>query len=57
MTGTTPWHKSSYSANAGECVEIREGETTDLRDTQNRDQGHLSVPAAEWVALLGAAAR
>jgi len=49
------WHKSSYSGgNGGDCVEVREGARTDVRDTQNRGQGHLSVPAREWDALLNA---
>lgn len=47
-----PWHKSSYSANGGECVEVSEGEITLVRDTQNRTHGYLSVPSGEWDALL-----
>lgn len=47
------WHKSSYSGARTECVEVRERvEAVDVRDTQNRDAGHLSVPATEWAALL-----
>lgn len=53
----TDWHKSSYSGNDGECVEVREGVHTDVRDTQNRDAGFLTVPAREWMALLQAAER
>ena len=46
------WHKSSYS-NAGEnCVEVSEGAETRVRDTQNREQGHLVFPGDEWAALL-----
>lgn len=52
-----PWHKSSYSANGGECVEVSEGETTLVRDTQNRERGHLSVPSKEWSALLASLSR
>ncbi|GHD37442.1 DUF397 domain-containing protein [Nocardiopsis kunsanensis] len=49
------WHTSSYSnANGGHCVEVSEGLMTCVRDTQNRGQGHLSVPAHEWDALLNA---
>lgn len=51
------WRKSSYSAgNAGNCVEVADTSTGALvRDTQNRALGHLSFPAEEWRALLGAA--
>ncbi|MFE1078584.1 DUF397 domain-containing protein [Nocardiopsis alba] len=49
-----PWHKSSYSANGGNCVEVSEGATTHLRDTQNRGLAELSLPKAEWSALLHA---
>ena len=48
------WHKSSYSANGGNCVEVTEGLVTGIRDTQNRDLGYLTVPAPEWSALVGA---
>lgn len=46
------WHKSSYSVTGSECVEVREGRETLVRDTQNREAGHLSVPGSEWAALL-----
>lgn len=52
MSDQRQWHTSSRSANGGECIEVREGRWTDVRDTKNRDQGYLSAPAAEWVALL-----
>lgn len=49
----TDWHKSSYSPNSGNCVEAREHVAgADIRDTKNRDAGYLSVPSAEWAALL-----
>jgi hypothetical protein len=49
------WHKSSYSGgDGGNCVEVAEGPVTGIRDTQNRDLGHLSAPAPEWTALLAA---
>ncbi|MBB6119208.1 DUF397 domain-containing protein [Nocardiopsis algeriensis] len=48
------WHKSSYSGgNGGDCVEVSEGPVTGLRDTRNRELGHLDLPAREWVSLLG----
>ncbi|WP_408648662.1 DUF397 domain-containing protein [Streptomonospora mangrovi] len=47
------WHKSRYSAGAENCVEVREHAAgADIRDTQNRDAGHLGVPSAEWAAFL-----
>ncbi|MFJ9554625.1 DUF397 domain-containing protein [Nocardiopsis sp. NPDC101807] len=49
------WHKSSYSdGRGGDCVEVAEGPTTHVRDTQNRNLGHLSTEASEWTALLAA---
>ncbi|MET9781870.1 DUF397 domain-containing protein [Nocardiopsis alba] len=53
---TDQWNKSTYSnGNGGHCVEAR---TTTLgaavRDTQNRELGHLDVPTTEWNALLSA---
>ncbi|TQN33162.1 uncharacterized protein DUF397 [Haloactinospora alba] len=47
------FHKSSYSANNVNCVEVAEGPVTAVRDTQNRDAGHLSFSATEWKAFLG----
>lgn len=47
------WHKSSYSDSSGHnCVEVAEGAETLVRDTQNREYGHLSFPADEWKAFL-----
>ncbi|WP_231640934.1 DUF397 domain-containing protein [Nocardiopsis sp. NRRL B-16309] len=48
------WHKSSYSGNTGHCVEVSEGATTAVRDTRNRDLGHLSFDCQEWSALVNA---
>jgi hypothetical protein len=48
------WHKASYSGGSGSCVEVAEGPTTGIRDTQNRDLGHLDVSATEWTALINA---
>lgn len=48
------WHKATYSGGSGSCVEVAEGRSTSIRDTQNRELGHLDVPAPEWGALLGA---
>ncbi|MFL1431906.1 MULTISPECIES: DUF397 domain-containing protein [unclassified Nocardiopsis] len=47
------WHKSSYSdGGGGNCVEVAEGRKTLVRDTQNRELGHLGFEAGEWAALL-----
>ncbi|TQN27771.1 uncharacterized protein DUF397 [Haloactinospora alba] len=48
----TDWHKSSYSKGDTNCVEVAEGPVTAVRDTQNRQAGHLSFPASEWKAFL-----
>ncbi|MET9784242.1 DUF397 domain-containing protein [Nocardiopsis alba] len=52
MTSETPWHKSSYSTSGSHCVEVAEGPTTRIRDTQNRAQAQLSVSGSDWNALL-----
>ncbi|WP_150255235.1 DUF397 domain-containing protein [Nocardiopsis deserti] len=50
------FHKSSYSSQGGECVEVaRTGSHAHLRDTKHRDSLCLSVPSAEMAAFLRAA--
>ena len=52
-TSKPTWHKSTYSDGGSNCVEVRESASgADVRDTQNRELGHLTVPPAEWVAFL-----
>ena len=48
------WHKSSHSnQGGGECVEVAESPREVLvRDTQNRDDGHLAFSAVEWAAFV-----
>ncbi|WP_435111384.1 DUF397 domain-containing protein [Nocardiopsis synnemataformans] len=48
------WHKSSYSSGVNnDCVEVAEGRTgTWVRDTQNRELGHLTFTTPEWTSLL-----
>ncbi|NKY96385.1 DUF397 domain-containing protein [Nocardiopsis alborubida] len=48
------WHKSSHSSGVNnDCVEVAEGWTETLvRDTQNRELGHLAFTAPEWTSLL-----
>lgn len=53
------FHKSSYSGSTTQnCVEVAETDTgAAVRDTQNREQGHLMFPSVEWAALLHATAK
>ncbi|WP_017590286.1 DUF397 domain-containing protein [Nocardiopsis ganjiahuensis] len=48
------FRKSSYSSGRQEnCVEVADLPTgVAIRDTQNREAGHLSFSAFEWSALL-----
>ena len=48
------WHKSSYSTANGSCVEVAEGSSVLVRDTENRNLGHLTAPSAEWSAFIAA---
>lgn len=48
------WHKSSYSGNQGACVEVSEGERVLVRDTENRDLGHIELTPDAWAALTRA---
>lgn len=57
MHSSREFHKSSYSANESACVEVSEGTHTFIRDTRNREAGHLVFPAAEWSTLLELARR
>lgn len=48
------FRKSSYSGSGDNCVEVADLPTgAAVRDTQNRDAGHLSFAGAEWTAALG----
>ncbi|WP_150240202.1 DUF397 domain-containing protein [Nocardiopsis quinghaiensis] len=50
--GDRPWHKSSYSAAQGSCVEVAEGRSVLVRDTRNRDLGHVEYSADAWASFL-----
>lgn len=54
--GVVEWRKSSYSITREDCVEVglapgRVG----IRDTKNREAGHLTVPRTAWTAFTHAA--
>lgn len=46
------WHKSSHSGSDSACVEVAEGARTLVRDTKNRDGGHLAVSPRAWAAFV-----
>lgn len=46
------WHKSSYSSGEGSCVEVAEGWTVLVRDTQNRRLGHVEYSTEAWMVFL-----
>ncbi|MEU4666784.1 DUF397 domain-containing protein [Amycolatopsis sp. NPDC023774] len=46
------WLKGPYSLNAGDCVEVATGREVRVRDTKDREAGHLTVPAVAWRELL-----
>ncbi|NYH52214.1 hypothetical protein HNR06_001803 [Nocardiopsis arvandica] len=46
------WHKSSYSTNSGDCLEVAEGQSVLVRDTQHRELGALAFTGPEWNGLL-----
>jgi len=53
------FRKSSYSgARTENCVEVADFDGgSAMRDTQNRELGHLEFTATEWSALLGTVRR
>jgi hypothetical protein len=53
------WGKSSYSSgDDANCVEVATSSTTvGVRDTKDREGGHLTIPAPAWTAFLSSAAR
>ncbi|PKK13817.1 DUF397 domain-containing protein [Thermomonospora sp. CIF 1] len=48
------WRKSSYTtSNGGDCVEVaRLAEGIGIRDSKNRERGHLTMPFSQFTALL-----
>jgi hypothetical protein len=59
MEGTDMnWRKSTYSVNAGNCVETATASGVVLvRDTASRDGGTIEFTASAWSAFLGAVKR
>ncbi len=53
------FRKSSYSTGRGQdCVEVADlPGSSAVRDTQNREQGHLMFPSVEWATLVMTASR
>lgn len=56
VTVELDWRKSSYSGGGGgNCVEVADTPSGSLvRDTQNRQAGHIEAPSAQWAALVAA---
>ncbi|GAA1967591.1 DUF397 domain-containing protein [Amycolatopsis minnesotensis] len=46
------WFKSSWSPDKADCVEVRFAPTVGVRDTKDRDGGHLDLDSRAWGAFL-----
>ena len=59
MSKTWAWRKSSYSVGGDQsCVEVASAITrVGVRDTKNRENGHLLVAARQWHAFIGSVKR
>lgn len=58
MIAQGAWRKSSYSSDQANCVEVAAIATAvGIRDTKDREGGHLTVPAPAWAAFLSSASR
>jgi hypothetical protein len=45
----TPWRKSSYSGNTGNCLEVTLADSVvRVRDSHDQSKGELCFAAAEW---------
>ncbi|QWF78855.1 DUF397 domain-containing protein [Amycolatopsis sp. CA-230715] len=52
-TNPREWRKSTYSGGGqNECVEVRLAPTVGVRDTKDRDNGHLTLSPTAWAAFL-----
>ncbi|MDQ7807466.1 DUF397 domain-containing protein [Amycolatopsis sp. A133] len=45
------WRKSTYSSQ-GDCVEVATGPEVLIRDTKDREGGHLTASTPAWRELL-----
>ncbi|MEV0696550.1 DUF397 domain-containing protein [Saccharopolyspora sp. NPDC050389] len=49
----TNWRTSTHSQGQGTCVEVGLGvDAVGVRDTKDRDGGHLAVPVRTWHRFL-----
>lgn len=47
------WKKATASNGGGNCVEVGTAPgLVGVRDTKDREAGHIAVPAAQWSAFL-----
>jgi formylmethanofuran dehydrogenase subunit D len=51
------WHKSTYSGQTGDCVDVAEnlGDVVLVRDTKDSDGLMLAVPRSAWASFLAEA--
>ncbi|WP_246127149.1 DUF397 domain-containing protein [Embleya hyalina] len=51
-----PWRKSRYSNGDASCVEVAplDSTATGVRDTKDRERGHLEIAPYAWSAMLKA---
>lgn len=50
---TSEWRKSSYSSGGqSACVEVAAADAVLIRDTTNRGDVTLSIPASAWTTFL-----
>lgn len=59
MDDNGPWRKASYSAGGHQdCVEVAPRHTqVGVRDTKNRENGHLLVPTRQWQTFIASVKR
>ncbi|MFV2195248.1 DUF397 domain-containing protein [Nocardiopsis sp. LOL_012] len=55
ITTSDGFRKPRRSNSQGACVECRPAPAPAIRDTRNRDAGHLPFPVREWAGFLASA--